>query len=376
MSYKLSATPTTEQHSENIMRLFVRSANGASATGAHVKVWAGQPPHGSPAYWNDDEPFRTIAASGMLEYIAMNGPMPDTRDYWMQVIDSSGAAQSDPVQFHFPQGSTLWITATLTQEGASVPVGGGGTGPTTVEVDPRLAPMHVTLQPLHVPSGQAYWKIISVKYQDTTESDNNHNIYYTALDENGIPAPGIPIFMDWQGRPSDDIPASVSTDGNGAGNQAMYHGPVGWRPENGPGPYTAWIGDPDYRGNSPTKIPGEKLVGCGLPMNFHVNYVVTWKKVIAGSPVVPSDGTTDQSAGTLDQSAIAAAQKFKWMPINTDGALFKFAMQQNLGYPQTDEFEFTFNHTSYVGQVYHGGIVYAAKDDLGHCKWVKKTVGS
>lgn len=368
MSYKLSGTPTTEQHSENIMHLFVRNASGAPAAGAHVKLWAGPPPHGSPAYWNDDEPFRTIPASGMLEFIATTGSMPDTRDYWMQIIDSSGAAQSDPVQFHFPQGSTMWITATLTQEGTPASVGGGGIKPTTVEVDSRLAPMHVTIQSLNVPSGQAYWKIISVKYQDTTESDNNHNIYYTALDETGIPVPGIPTFMDWQGRAADDIPKSVFTDGNGAGNQAMYHGPVGWRPENGPGPYTAWIGDPDYRGNAPTKIPGEKLVGCGLPMNTHVNYIVTWKKTMAGTPVVPSDGT-------LDQSAIAAAQKIKWMPINMDGALFKFAMQQNLGYPQTDEFEFTFNNASYVGQVYHLGIVYAAKDDLGNCKWVKKPVG-
>ena len=365
MTYKLSGTPTIEQHAENIIHVFVRNANGTPAVGARVKLWAGPPPNGSPAYWNDDQPFRPIAASGMLEFIATTGAMPDTRDYWVQVIDNNGAAQSDPVQFHFPSGSTIWITATLTQEGAPTPPNGGNSAPVTVDVDPRLAPMHVTIQTLNVPAGQAYWKIISVKYQNEKESNDNHNIYYTALDENGIPTPGIPTFMDWQGREANDIPASVYTDGNGAGNQAMYHGAVGWRPEDGPGPYTAWVGDPDYRGSTPTKIPGEKLVGCGLPMNRHVNYIVTWKKVMAGKPVVPP-------AATLDQSAVATAQKFKWMPINTDGALYKFAMQQNLGYPQTDEFEFTFNNVAYVGQVYNLGIVYVVKGDWGNCKWVKK----
>lgn len=363
-AYKLTGAPTSEQHAENIIHLFVRNANGAPAVGARVKLWAGPPPNGAPAYWNDDQPARSIAASGMLEFIALTGPMPDTRDYWAQIIDANGAAQSDPVQFHFPQGGAVWITATLTQAGAPAP-GGGGAPPTAVELDPRLAPMHVTIQTLNVPAGQVYWKIVSVKYQDETQSNDNHNIYYTVIDDKGVPIPGVPIIMDWQGREANDIPAAVYTDGNGAGNQALYHGVVGWRPEEGPGPYTAWVGDPGYRGDAPTKIPGEKLAGCGLPMNRHVNYIVTWQKTLAGTPTIPP-------ATTLAQSAVAAAQQYKWMPINTGGALYQFARQQNLGYPQTDEFEFTFNNAVYVGQVYNLGIVYVRKGDWGNCQWLNK----
>ncbi len=202
MSFKLSGSPTVEQHSENLIHLFVRDANGVPVPNARVKVWAGQPPAGSPVYWNDDVPFRPTSAAGMLEFITVTGPMPDSRDYWMQVFDNTGAAQSDPVQFHFPRGSTIWITATLTQEGSP----------------------------------------------------------------------------------------------------------------------------------SPKPVP----------------------------------------AATLEQAALTAAQKYTWMPINTDGALYKFALANHLGYPQTDEFELTFGSDTCVGQVYNGGIVYVKKGDWGNIKWVEK----
>ncbi len=71
-------------------------------------------------------------------------------------------------------------------------------------------------------------------------------------------------------------------------------------------------------------------------------------------------------------AAINAARQLTWMPINTDGALYKFAQAKNLGYPQTDEFEFTHNNVVYVGQVYNLGIVYVKQGDWGNCQWVKK----
>jgi len=88
-----------------------------------------------------------------------------------------------------------------------------------------------------------------------------------------------------------------------------------------------------------------------------------------GNP--PGDGGGGAPA-PIEQAVIAAAKKYHWMPINTDGALYKFAQSNNLGYPQTDEFEFTFNNEVYVGQVYNLGIVYVKKGDWSNCKWVKK----
>ncbi len=66
------------------------------------------------------------------------------------------------------------------------------------------------------------------------------------------------------------------------------------------------------------------------------------------------------------------AKNYTWMPINTDAALYKFAQVNNLGYPQTDEFTFTYDNAEYLGQVFNLGIVFVKKGDWGNVKWVKK----
>jgi len=76
-----------------------------------------------------------------------------------------------------------------------------------------------------------------------------------------------------------------------------------------------------------------------------------------------------------DLAAIHAARQLTWMPINTEGALYRFALEQKLGYPQTDEFEFTHDNIVYVGQVYNLGIVYVKKGDWGNVRWIKKPAG-
>ena len=76
-----------------------------------------------------------------------------------------------------------------------------------------------------------------------------------------------------------------------------------------------------------------------------------------------------------DIAAITAAKKLAWMPINTDAALYKFAQANNLGYPQTDEFEFAFGDKTYIGQVFNLGIAYVAKDNLTQLDWAKKPKG-
>ena len=96
----------------------------------------------------------------------------------------------------------------------------------------------------------------------------------------------------------------------------------------------------------------------GLPEHHHVNFLLTFGQ--------------GQPATSVQDAILAAAKKLTWMPINTDGALYKFAQKQNLGYPQTDEFEFAYSNAVYVGQVYNLGIVYVKKGDWGNVNWVKK----
>ncbi|MBI5029830.1 MAG: hypothetical protein HZB51_04835 [Chloroflexi bacterium] len=86
----------------------------------------------------------------------------------------------------------------------------------------------------------------------------------------------------------------------------------------------------------------------------------------------PAPVVINAIADPAASAAIAAAKKLKLMPINTDGALYKFAEEQNLGYPQTDEFEFTSGGATYVGQVYNLGIVFVKKGDWGNVLWMKK----
>lgn len=75
------------------------------------------------------------------------------------------------------------------------------------------------------------------------------------------------------------------------------------------------------------------------------------------------------------QAAIAAAQKYTWMPINTGAALYKFAQSKDLGYPQTDEFEFPFGSDTYIAQVFNLGIVYVKKGDWENVAWIAKPAG-
>lgn len=73
-----------------------------------------------------------------------------------------------------------------------------------------------------------------------------------------------------------------------------------------------------------------------------------------------------------DLAALEAAKKLKWMPINSDAALYIYAQNNKLGYPQTDEFQFFVGSVEYVGQVYNLGVVYAKKGDISTVRSVKK----
>ena len=73
-----------------------------------------------------------------------------------------------------------------------------------------------------------------------------------------------------------------------------------------------------------------------------------------------------------DVAAITAAKKLTWMPINTEAALYKFAQEENLGYPQTDEFKLNASGATYIAQVFNLGIVYVKEGNWGNVKWAMK----
>lgn len=226
-----------------------------------------------------------------------------------------------------------------------------------MDFDPRLTNLGISVK---AGGPTASWTLVSAQYQDETQAGGNHNIYFTVVDASGKPLAGAPCVVDYPQDPSDPHqPSRTPADASGQANYPMYAN-LDTTLKNGP--YFAYIDDPSK---------SDVVTGMGLPEHRHVNYLLKFAAKTPGSVPPPPPPPPPPSA-TLEQTVIANAQKYTWMPINTDGALYKFALSNNLGYPQTDEFEFTFSADTYVGQVYNGGIVYVKKGDWGNVKWVKK----
>lgn len=219
-----------------------------------------------------------------------------------------------------------------------------------MDFDPRLTNLGISVKV----NPNASWGLVSAQYQDETQSGGNHNIYFTVLDVSGKQTGGVKCVVDWIGRDPGDKPTVTLSDPNGSANFPMYAN-LDITLKNGP--YFAFIED---------QSKSDVVTGMGLPEHRHVNYVLTF------AAKTPGGVTPQPPQASLEQSVIAVAQKYTWMPINTDGALYKFAMANNLGYPQTDEFQFTFGGDTYVGQVYNLGIAYVKLGDWANVKWVKK----
>jgi N-acetyl-anhydromuramyl-L-alanine amidase AmpD len=83
------------------------------------------------------------------------------------------------------------------------------------------------------------------------------------------------------------------------------------------------------------------------------------------------DGAPAPGDPVAAAALVAAQQQQPWMPVNVNSGFYKFAQANNLGDPQTDEFDFTVDD-DYRGQVYLNGFVYAKKSNLGNIQWVKK----
>lgn len=221
------------------------------------------------------------------------------------------------------------------------------TVPTNDEIDPRLAPMgiHVGRTP------GAKWVVRGLRYQDELEAGGNHNIYFKVVDASGQPVGGVLCYVDFPQDPNDPHPLwSCMTSEQGVCSFGMY---ASFDPNRKDGPYYAWVED--------TK-KSDITWGMGLPLKRHVNYILTYGPPMPVEPVPAS----------LEDTVRQAARKLTWMPLNSAAALYLFGEQQKLGYPQTDEFPFTFEGVEYVGQVWNLGIVYVKRGDWQNCHWTKK----
>lgn len=143
-----------------------------------------------------------------------------------------------------------------------------------VEWDSRLGPtglshlQQVDLQKVSVAPGQSFWKLVKMKFDDAgQESGNDHTIYVTLMDEGGNRVEDKVIVVMWdQNGAVENIRLSV-TDQKPRGDYCgcNYNWPM----------YGA-----AYRVKVDDSIPSDLVVGMYMPGHRHVNYRLTFQRVV------------------------------------------------------------------------------------------------
>ena len=135
--------------------------------------------------------------------------------------------------------------------------------PIELEWDWRLDALGVVVHPANVAPGQEYWRLVRAVYQSPDEAGGNHHIYYTVLDENQQAVPNQHVWQGW----SDDK-TDASTDEKGETSIPLW---ASYAPDRGEyGPYFARVDD----------LPSDGVVGMGLPLKRHVNFLLTWQRTM------------------------------------------------------------------------------------------------
>ncbi len=133
--------------------------------------------------------------------------------------------------------------------------------------DPRLGPGglplldQVRIIPAQVAPCQKYWRVVVVKFEDINQSGNDHTIYVKVLDENGNRATGERLHVTGtQGlseypneKPAGDL-CNCNFD------FPMY-------------------GDA-YSVHVDGALPSDIMAGMIMPMRRHVNYRITFQRVL------------------------------------------------------------------------------------------------
>ncbi len=128
-----------------------------------------------------------------------------------------------------------------------------GTGPKAL---PRLE--SVRLIPVTVASGQKFWRVTIVKFEDVAESGNDHTIYVNVLDENGKRVNGKKLRLTSDGGLSELLDEKPAEDLCNCNFNYPMFGDA----------YAVQIED---------QYPSDKVAGMRMPLNQHVNYRVTFQ---------------------------------------------------------------------------------------------------
>lgn len=120
----------------------------------------------------------------------------------------------------------------------------------------------------NVSSGQTYWRLIRMKFQDAgQESGNNHNIYITLLDEQGKRVDDKVVEISWDESGATEVQRFSISDQKPKGDYCECN--YDW-PMYGAG----------YRVRVDDAAPSDQPYGMIMPMHRHVNYLLTFQRVV------------------------------------------------------------------------------------------------
>lgn len=143
------------------------------------------------------------------------------------------------------------------------------------EWDSRLGPGGLSLlqdigtHEAPVQSGQQYWRLVRMKFQDAgEESHNDHTIYVKLVDEQGNRVNDKVIEVSWDQSGAVEIQRLSIADQKPKGDycECNYNWPM----------YGA-----AYRVRVDDSIPSDQAYGMIMPMHRHVNYLITFQRVTA-----------------------------------------------------------------------------------------------
>ncbi len=139
-----------------------------------------------------------------------------------------------------------------------------GSGP-DLEWDERLSEIKVRLVPADVQMGETYWKLIKAVYQGPGEKKmpgGGHHVHFRCLNEHGEDVRGQCVCVGWiDGRGCAET---------GEGHSASIPLWASFSSERGFGPYYAEVDG-----------VSDKVMGLGLPGGQHVDFLLTFQRVMA-----------------------------------------------------------------------------------------------
>lgn len=162
--------------------------------------------------------------------------------------------------------------------------------------DADFATLGIVYQEANVAPGTRYWRLVEAWADDPDEGGGRINIFFRARDLNGIQQGGLWVRTQF-GAQHVDTQTKTPPD---YGDFPMSGG--NWCPATPPGPYTTYMigrnqGSPD---------PSDRVVGMGLPCNYHWSFRLTFVETIAQGAAdtpTPVASPTPTLTGTPGPSA-------------------------------------------------------------------------